>query len=170
MILLLVGCSASARPGRQAFEKPLFLCTEPSWSRGLDFVRICPEILRIAATPYERLPQAARLATGIFRLRSRGECRCSDRSAPPCFCTHWLPGLPWRQKLMLRGNREQPRPRSGCSKMGTIERPDRHESREARLFRLDRVIRSGMIAARNLITGRNWPEGTRNSHASKQLR
>ena len=113
VILPLVGCSGSALPGRQAFEKPLFLCTEPSLPRGLDFVRICTEILRITSTQYERLPQAARLATGIFRLRSRGKCRRSDRGAPPFYCKYWFPGLPWRQKLMLRGNCEQPRPRGG---------------------------------------------------------
>ncbi len=38
---------------------------------------------------------------------------------------------------MVRGNREQPRPGGGWSKSGTVERPDRYESRRNRPFALE---------------------------------
>ena len=41
------------------------------------------------------------------------------------------------QGLLLRGNREQPRPGGGWSKIGTLERPGRHESRRKRPFSLE---------------------------------
>jgi hypothetical protein len=48
---------------------------------------------------------------------------------------------------MLRGSRERPRPRGGWSEIGTLEGPDRHESRRARPLSLDSVGRLGTIAA-----------------------
>ena len=40
---------------------------------------------------------------------------------------------------MLRGNLEQPRPGGGWSRIGTVERLRRHESRRARLFSFESV-------------------------------
>jgi hypothetical protein len=44
---------------------------------------------------------------------------------------------------MLRGNRKQPRPWGGWSKIGTLERPDRDKSRRKRPFPLESSARSG---------------------------
>ena len=48
---------------------------------------------------------------------------------------------------MLRGNRDQPHPAGGWSKIGTSEQPHRHESRQQRSFRLNRAVRLDTIAA-----------------------
>lgn len=54
----------------------------------------------------------------------------------------------------MRGNREQPRPGGGWSKIGTVGRPDRQESRRKRPFRLNRADRLLTIAARGSIDGK----------------
>jgi len=72
-----------------------------------------------------------------FSNRSRGSahlCRC--RSVADA-ATGREVGDWWGQRLMLRGNREQPRPRCGWSKIDMLERPDRYESRRKRPFLLE---------------------------------